>query len=111
MENSKNTTDKFISALKGFATNLEELQVQFALGKAEAKDKFNEYQGKIKNAIHEAKTDLKTGTGTLGEFKNKLEHLEVQLALGKAEAKELIEDQSKKVKQAIHELEHLVSKL
>lgn len=111
MENKSTFTEKLSGALKNLATELEELQVQASLGKAEAKDKWDEYQSKLKHALHEAKHDFNHGTGTLGEIRNKIEQLEVQFALGKAEAKEILEDQKKTLKHALHELQTLVAGL
>lgn len=111
MENNQSFIEKLSSALQSFSTGIEEWQVQAVLGKAEAKDKWEEYQKKLKLALHEGKHDFENGTGTIGEIRNKLEQLEVQLALGKAEAKDLIDEKTKTIKLAIHELQQLISGL
>jgi hypothetical protein len=111
MENQNKYKDKFNHVLKSLTTELEEWQVQAALGKAEAKEKWEEYEKKLKQSIHEAKHDFNHGTGTIGEIRNKMEELEVQLSLGKAEATEYLEEKSKTLKLALHELKHLISGL
>ncbi len=111
MESINQFKEKFSSLFKNITTELEEWQIQAALGKAEAKQKWDEYEKKLKQTIHEAKHDYNHGTGTIGEIRNKMEELEVQLALGKAETKEYIEEKSKTLKLALHELKQLVSNL
>lgn len=105
MENQKHFGDNFINAMKKAAVELEEFQLQFALGKAEAGDKVEEIKTKFKDIIHEAKQKVNVGDEKLQEVKGKLEHLEVQLALGKAEAKEVIEEQKKKISHTINDIE------
>jgi len=114
METKEKTkiTDTILNGLKKAAIEMEELRVQVALGKAEAKDLYEENKKKFNNIIHEAKNDLNA-------FKNKtasevltlrvfLETLQVQLALGKAETKEAFEEQRKKISKALNELEGLI---
>jgi hypothetical protein len=94
-----NFTDKLIKGLKNAATELEELQVQVALGKAEAKDLFEDLKKKFNARLNVLKSDLskiKTNKNILPVI-NALERLQVQLALGLAETKELFEDQIKKI--------------
>jgi hypothetical protein len=94
-----NFTDKLIKGLKNAATELEELQVQAALCKAEAKDLFEDLKKKFNARLNVLKSDLsktKTNKNILPVI-NALERLQVQLALGLAETKELFEDQIKKI--------------
>lgn len=110
MEDKKHLTDSLISALKSTATNLESLQVQVSLGKAEAKDKLHEAKVKFKDLLHDAKNKMDKGHAKFNEVKGKIEHLEVQLALGKAEAKEALEEQKKDISHTIHDIENFFKK-
>ncbi|MBK7669309.1 MAG: hypothetical protein IPJ32_19385 [Sphingobacteriaceae bacterium] len=111
MEDQKHFGDKLVAAMKQAAAELEALQVQAALGKAEAKDKAEELKGKFNDLIQDAKVKVDKGEAKFEKLKGKLEHLEVQLALGKAEAKEVIAEQKKKISNTIHEIEEFFSKL
>lgn len=100
---------KISMGLKIAQQEIEELALQFSLGKAEAADKFEEikkdFNGKAnewKKVFAEPKTFNKEKAATL---KAKFEALQVQLALGKAEAKDLFEEQRKKILNSIHEIE------
>jgi len=104
----KNPVDYIINGLKTTASELEELQVQIALGKAEAKDIFE----KIKKSLHASVQQLKVkiNVSKINEdvlpMVNALEHLQVQLALGIAETKETFEDQRKHIEHSLLELEN-----
>jgi len=109
-ENSSATfTEKIIDGLRNAATELEKFQVQASLGKAEAKDKYEEARKKMYGFIHEAKMHIDETTSIAKEkakdIKPLLESLEVQFALGKAETKEIWEEQRKKFAKALSELE------
>ena len=108
METSNKTfTDKLIDGLKNAATELEELQVQIALGKAEARDIFEDLKKKFNNRLNELKfeyTRISNNENTSLLIKG-LEKLQVQLALGMAETKELFEDQLEKIKKELSALE------
>lgn len=110
--NEKTITDKIINGLKNAITELEEFRVQAALGKAEAKDIYEDVKKKFKTSIHEAKVkfdSIKTEASYEAlHIKNFFESLQVQLALGKAESKEIFEEQSKKIRQALHDLENSI---
>lgn len=111
MENQKHFGDNLVAAMRKAAVELEELQVQAALGKAEAIDKAEEVKAKFKDLVQDAKNKMYKGEAKFDVLKGKLEHLEVQLALGKAEAKEVIAEQKKKISNTIHEIEEFFSKL
>jgi len=102
MENQKHFGDNLISAMKKAAGELEDFQLQLALGKAEAGDKVDEVKTKFRTIINDAKQKVNSSDDKL---KGKLEHLELQLALGKAEAKEVLEEQKKKIAHTIHDIE------
>lgn len=94
--------DKAINGLRAAAAELEEFQVQFALGKAEASDKYEEVKKKFSDIIHDAKQKL----NNTADLKNKFDELLLHLALGKAEAKEVFNEQKEKILKTIHEIEN-----
>lgn len=107
MENSVNIhfIDKVVDALKKSAIELEEFQVQAALGKAEAELKFEEIKKKFNNFIHLSKTKINEGKDASEDIQAKFETLRVQLALGKADTLEKFKDQKKQLLMTLHELE------
>ncbi len=86
---------------------IENLAVQFALGKAEAKDKFEEIKKDFHSKIQQwEKTGVGTKINEKGlELKKKFEELTLQLSLGKAEAKEIFDEQRKKITHSLKEFE------
>lgn len=100
--------DYIINGLKTAASELEELQVQIALGKAEAKDIFENIKKSLHMRVHQLKSKIslvKTNEDVLPII-NVLEHLQVQLALGVAETKEAFEEQRKNIEHSLSELEN-----
>jgi hypothetical protein len=97
--------DKVINGLKKAAVELEEFQLQLALGKAEVSDKYEEVKKNFNEVIHEAKVNLAGGTSIVNDLKGKLEELQLQLALGKAETKDSFKEQKIKILNAIHDIE------
>lgn len=95
--------DKLISVQQ----ELDELVVQFALGKAEGKEKFEEIKKEFRQRVSEFKKLLDEPVAGLltPEARRKIEELEVQLALGKAESKELFEEQKKKILKTLANVE------
>ena len=110
----KSLSDKVISGLKKAAVELEELRVQSALGKAEAKDAYEEVKKKFNKYVHEAKLQMNNVKGATKEkssqLKTALEELQLQLVLGKADTKDLFEAQRKKISNALNEIETLIKK-
>lgn len=107
MENKRDVQfiERVVEALRKTAINLEELQVQIALGKAEAQDKYEEVKKKFNLFIHESDLKIKGVKEDLEELRSKFEELRVQLALGKAETQELFENQKKQLLLTLHEIE------
>jgi hypothetical protein len=102
----KKIGDKLISGLKKSATELEDFQVQLALGKAEAKDKYEELKKKFNSSIQRLKGKLGTAERkSVRNLVNDMEELQVQLALGKAETRDLFNEQKKKVFRAFNKLD------
>src|SRR5687767_9101842 len=104
---NKTVTDTIIEGLKRAVVEIEELRVQVSLGKAEAKDLYENVKRSFNAKLHEAKMrlkSLKTNADVL-PLVNAFEHLQVQLALGIAESKDTFEVQRKKIEQALGKLE------
>ena len=97
--------DKVIAALRKAAINLEKFQVKTALGKAEAKDKYEEVKKEFNTFIHEGDYKIKELKKNLDELRTKFDELTVQLALGKAETMEAFKDQKKQLLLTLHEIE------
>ena len=102
----KNFAIKFINGLKNTAAELEQLRVQLALGKAEAKDAFEELKRKFNLRIIELKADVRiTANKNSLSIISAFERLQVQLAWGLAETRDLFENQLKKIRKELNTLE------
>lgn len=58
MSKDETITDKIISGLRKAADEMEELRVQIALGKLEARDLYNEKKKQFNEFLHEAKQKM-----------------------------------------------------
>ncbi len=100
---------KFSNALRKTQQELEEMAVQFSLGKAEASDKFEETKKEFKAKVEEWKkffTDKDSkGTDAIQKVLIAFEELQVQLSLGKADAKDYFEKQKKSILLSINKIE------
>ncbi len=105
---SKSITDSVIDGLKKAVTELEEFRLQFALGKAEAVDKYEETKNSFNNIIADFKIKLNECNAKAIELKGKLDELMVQLALGKATTKDTFYEQRKNISKAIQEIEDFI---
>ena len=107
METKENirVIDSIVDALKKAAVDLEEFQVQMALGKAEAYNTYEDMKKKFRLLIHEGKFKLQEGQEKLEALDAKFDRLRVQLELGKAETVEEFRSQKKKLLMAIHDIE------
>lgn len=100
------TGDNFIARLRKSASQLEEFQLQLALGKAEAADQYEAIKKKMKTKIRAAKKSiLDAGTDAEDALLGTIEELEVQLALGKAETRDQFAEQKKRIFRAINRLD------
>lgn len=97
--------DKVIAALRRSAVNLEELQVQTALGKAEAQEKYEDIKKEFNLFIHDSEFKVKGIKENMEELKAQFETLRVQLALGKAETMEAFKKQKKQLLLTLHNIE------
>lgn len=93
--------DKVIEKLRNAASELEEFQLQFALGKAEAADKYEEIKQELREIIQNVKIELKEDAG---ELKAKLDELLLKLRSGRVEDKEAFHEQEKKIAKLIDDL-------
>tara|TARA_R110001583_G_scaffold17310_5_gene70164 strand:+ start:10936 stop:11538 length:603 start_codon:yes stop_codon:yes gene_type:complete len=101
----KQFIDKVIVALRKTAINLEKFQVKTALGKAEAKDTFEEIKKKFNLYIHDSEYKVKKVKENIDDLKAKFEELLVQLELGKAETIQVFKKQKKQLLLTLHEIE------
>jgi hypothetical protein len=106
MENT--IIDKLVSGFKKAATELEELQLQLALGKSEAKDKFEILKKRFNALIHDAELKADDVREWADDVRSKFDELRVQLALGKADTKEAFEAQRKKINAKIQDIENYI---
>lgn len=119
MENKGNqATEKpvltrFADRLLEAQQELDELAVQFALGKAEARDKFEEINKSFKSQINSFKDKLSQGEVRqfAQQLKSRIDDLELQLALGKIETKELFEEQRKKILKSLTAFEDELNRM
>ena len=107
MKNTDNThfMDKVVDSLRKAAVEIEEFQVQAALGKAEAHDAYEGAKKHFNKFIHESRLKAREGKEQVHEINAKLDEIRVQLALGKAETKEKFIAQKKLLLRSLHELE------
>ena len=103
----RSPVDYIIKGLQTAASELEELQLQIALGTAEAKDLFENMKKSLHIRIEEMKSKFRVAKKSEGILPvlNALEHLQVQLALGIAETKEAFDKQRKNIEHSLSQLE------
>lgn len=104
MEREK-LADQVVKGFRKAATELEKFQLQFALGKAEAKDQYEDLKKSFNQKVHEVKLKTIKGKEQAQKLHQLLDELQVQLALGKAETKEAFDRQRKKINAKMHEIE------
>ncbi len=105
-------TKQMEEQVKKFAADwqksIEELKMQFSLGKMDAADAFEKQKDTMRNMVVNMKEQLDKATDVAeekgAELKAKLEELKVQLALGKADGTDAFEMQKKKIELAMHEV-------
>ncbi len=104
----KTILEKITGKLTKAQQELDELAVQLALGKAEAKDKFEEVKKEFRTQVSELKH--KFASSVMQEMVNvskaKFEELELQLALGRADTADAFDEQSKKILNSLQALEN-----
>lgn len=106
---NKHPGDKLIAQIKKSASQLEELQVQLALGKAEAADAYEEAKKKFRTRLRGAKKKIMdTEAGIENAILADIGELEVQLALGKAETSDEFNDQKKKILKLVNRIDKVL---
>lgn len=97
-------------------TNVETLQVQLALGKAEALDAYEEQKTKIADAIKQLEQNVRDSRNTLSsdakikiqneleKFSLKMEILQIRYELGRLDLKDNVESKKQKFKKEFDEL-------
>ncbi len=97
--------DNVVETLRKAAIEIEELQVQATLGKAEAQDKYEEIKKKFNHVLHETKAKVIAGKEKVSDIDTKFDELRVQLELGKAESVDSFKAQKKQLLSKLHEIE------
>lgn len=97
--------DKVVTALRKTAVELEEFQVQAALGKAEAKDKYEEVKKKFRLFKHESEFKIHGIKEKIEDANTRFDELRVQFSLGKTEAKDEFQERKKELLNLLHEIE------
>lgn len=87
---------------------IEEMELQFTLGKAELIDEFEIQKKSLKSFISQQKENINLTEKTNG-LKRLFEELELQLALGKAETADMLEEQRKNIGEKINSIEELIT--
>jgi hypothetical protein len=109
MNTKENQTlsDKLIDGLRKAATEIEELRVQMALGKMEAKLVFEDMKKMFNENLHWARVKMNSVQDNENVLSviNAVQHLQVQLSLGLAETKEAFGEQYKKISDSLNSLE------
>lgn len=106
--NNNHLVDKIVSGLRTTAVELEELQLQLVLGKAEAADKFEEVKKTLSDFIETTFGLLKNADNGAFLLRRKFEELQVQLALGKAESWDVFGERKKQFGKIAREIEDLL---
>jgi hypothetical protein len=98
---------KIAKALVKTQKEIDDLAVQFSLGKAEASDKFEEIKDNAKQRFQDLKNSLilTVGEDRVHVLRKRLDDLDEQFAHGKAETLEFFEEQREKITKALHDME------
>ena len=116
-KNINELAEEITSSVKG---NIEELQLQLSLGKAEALDVYEEQKKKINSVIHDLEENIRDNRSQLPyelrlkiqneleKFRLKMEVLQIRYELGRLDLKDSIESKREKFRK---EFENLKLKL
>jgi hypothetical protein len=100
----KDQMKEFVSS---WQQRLEEMQVQYSLGKMDASETFEKQKDQLRGMLVSMKENIDKATDLAedkaAEMRNKLEELRLQLALGKADGMDAFELQRKKIELAMHD--------
>lgn len=96
------------SLKKSWRTRMEELEVQVALGKAEARDAYDKHRKELRNALKDGADELReladSGDEQAAKLREKLKKAEVELELLKMESEQVYDEQKAKAQKLIAEL-------
>ena len=95
--------DKLYGALRKAATELEELQVKLDLGKAEAKDKFDEFNQRLDAFLAKHDEKIEASAEKLAELNNYLDPLRVMFEEGRQKTGDELKEQKAKIEAKIDE--------
>jgi hypothetical protein len=105
---TKQAEEQFKQLFNNWKNSLEEMRLQFSMGKMDAADAFEKQKAHLQSMIESMKTNLDKATDVAEEHANKLrsklEELNLQLNLGKADGKDMFEEQRKKIDLALQEV-------
>jgi hypothetical protein len=105
---TKHIEEQFKQTFNTWKTSLEDMRMQFSLGKMDAVDAFEKQKVQLRSMIESMKTNLDKATDIAEEngtkLRSKLEELNLQLNLGKADGKDMFDEQRKKIDLALQEV-------
>lgn len=105
---TKQAEEQFKQLFNNWKNSLEDMRLQFSLGKMDAVESFEKQKEQLKSMIESMKTNLDKATDVAEEnaskLRSKLEELNLQLNLGKADGKDMFEEQRKKIDLALQEV-------
>ncbi len=111
MANQKDFLEFGKTKLNQWKAMIEELEVQLALGKAEAKDMIKEEQKNVTKFFNEQKAQIQQAETRMAEHRmalaNKLRDLEIAIKAKATPSKEEYADYRKTIMQLVHEVEYL----
>lgn len=96
--------------LDKWKSRIDNMNLQFHLGAAEAADEFENQKKNIKIWAVETSSKInglkESGKQELNDLKMKLEELKVQASLGKSDAKDVLKSQQKNISRLLHDIEN-----
>lgn len=96
------------SLKKSWRTRMEELEVQLALGKADARDAYDNHRKELRNALKDGADELRelanSGDEQAAQLREKLKKAEVELEFLKIEGEQVYDEQKAKAQKLIAEL-------
>lgn len=111
--NTEQMKDQMKQFMESWQQRLEEMKLQFSLGKMDATEAFEKQKDQLRTTLVSLKDNMDKATDMAEEkateLKTKMEELRVQLALGKADGMEAFEEQRKKIEHAMNDF-YLTSK-
>lgn len=108
-EPEKPFRERATDQINHWKAEVDEMNVQLHLGKAEMGDEFEKQKKRIRDWANEGSRKISALGNKVGAYgtkiKGALEDLQIQLSLGKAETEEGLEKQKEKINQALHNVQ------